>query len=285
MGSRRSHARAGPHGCARRAQTAPVPRGALPVFAAALLALLAGCDAATWTSPEVEVPPEYVGEWRGERMTLAIDAAGGLRYERVKEQGQVSVTAPIVAFDERGFEVGVGPVRSRFEVSAGPALRDGRWTMTVDGVELQRVDEGAPAPAVPPSKNRLQVRGPLPGATALRDARGMDAVDRDRAEHYAWGDACDGWHLLRREDLSVIAERVPPGACESRHRHARARQFFYVLEGAAVIEIEGRRIALAAGQGLEVPPGAAHQFRNESAADVHFLVVSHPPSHGDRAPA
>ena len=58
-----------------------------------------------------------------------------------------------------------------------------------------------------------------------------------------------------------------------------------MLEGAAVIELEGRRIALAAGQGLEVPPGAAHQFRNESAADVHFLVVSHPPSHGDRAPA
>jgi len=110
-------------------------------------------------------------------------------------------------------------------------------------------------------------------------------IDRDHAEHYRWGDGCDGWHLLRRDDLSVIAERVPPGACEARHSHARARQFFYVLEGAAVIELEGRRIALGAGQGLEVPPGAAHQFRNESAADVHFLVVSQPPSHGDRTPA
>jgi len=107
-------------------------------------------------------------------------------------------------------------------------------------------------------------------------------VGIDNAEHYRWGEACDGWHLLKLDGFSVIRERVPPGAAEMRHRHARARQFFYILDGAAVIEIDGTRHALAAGQGLHVPPGAAHQFRNESASDVHFLVVSVPKSHGDR---
>lgn len=102
------------------------------------------------------------------------------------------------------------------------------------------------------------------------------------AEHYRWGQVCDGWHLLKLDELSVIRERVPPGATEIRHRHARARQFFYVLEGAALIEVDGVRHALAAGQSLHIPPGAAHQFRNDSAADVHFLVVSVPKSHGDR---
>ncbi len=102
------------------------------------------------------------------------------------------------------------------------------------------------------------------------------------AGHYFWGDGCDGWHLLEQDDLSVIRERVPPGARETRHRHAQARQFFYVLDGAAVVEVDGVRHALAAGQGLHVPPGAAHQFRNESDGDVHFLVVSAPRSHGDR---
>lgn len=104
----------------------------------------------------------------------------------------------------------------------------------------------------------------------------------ENAEHYCWGQVCDGWHLLKLDGVSVIRERVPPGAAEIRHRHARARQFFYVLEGAALIEVDGVRHALAAGQGLHVPPGAAHQFRNESPADVHFLVVSVPQSHGDR---
>jgi mannose-6-phosphate isomerase-like protein (cupin superfamily) len=33
---------------------------------------------------------------------------------------------------------------------------------------------------------------------------------------------------------------------------------------------------------LHIPPGVAHQVRNESAADVRFLVISAPRSHGDR---
>jgi len=118
----------------------------------------------------------------------------------------------------------------------------------------------------------------------------MDAIEAvaiapvgiDAAEHYRWGDACDGWHLLKLDGLSVIRERVPPGVCETRHRHARARQFFYIIDGAAVIEVDAKRHTLAAAQGLHVPPGAAHQFRNESESDVHFLVVSVPKSHGDR---
>jgi len=108
------------------------------------------------------------------------------------------------------------------------------------------------------------------------------AIAIDSADHYVWGGVCDGWHLLARDDLSVVRERVPAGAAETPHRHARSRQFFYVLDGEAVIEVDGVRHAVCAAQGLHVPPGAAHCFRNESAADVHFLVVSAPCSHGDR---
>lgn len=110
----------------------------------------------------------------------------------------------------------------------------------------------------------------------------ISPVSIENAEHYRWGEVCDGWHLLKLDALSVIRERVPPGAAETRHRHAHARQFFYVLDGLAVLEVDGTRHMLGAGQGLHVPPGAAHRFGNESSADVHFLVVSSPKSHGDR---
>ncbi|HEU4630651.1 MAG TPA: cupin domain-containing protein [Gemmatimonadaceae bacterium] len=105
------------------------------------------------------------------------------------------------------------------------------------------------------------------------------------AEHYTWGAGCDGWHLVRTGELSVIQERMPPGAEEVRHSHTRARQFFYVLAGRLVLELEGTSHELTAGTGLEVPPGAAHQARNRSAEPVEFLVVSQPPSHGDRVVA
>jgi mannose-6-phosphate isomerase-like protein (cupin superfamily) len=102
------------------------------------------------------------------------------------------------------------------------------------------------------------------------------------AAHYTWGEQCDGWHLVRGQDLSIIQERMPAGAREQRHRHARARQFFFVLQGELAIEVEGTHHVLPKGAGIEIPPGLAHTAMNESAMDVSFLVVSQPPSHGDR---
>ncbi|MCC4591826.1 cupin domain-containing protein [Xanthomonas campestris pv. cannae] len=113
----------------------------------------------------------------------------------------------------------------------------------------------------------------------------MSTVNIASARHYVWGGNCDGWHLLDMADLSVIEERMPPGTAEARHRHLRARQFFRVLEGEAALEMEGVVHVLHAGDGLHVPPGAAHQLRNASNADVRFLVISAPHSHGDREPA
>jgi len=110
----------------------------------------------------------------------------------------------------------------------------------------------------------------------------MKPIDRSSAEHYIWEDVCDGWHLVKRPDMSVIAERVPPGAKEMRHYHSTARQFFYILSGCAVLEMDGKRVTLSKGQGIEVAPGISHQFMNESFEDVHFLVFSHPSTRGDR---
>lgn len=113
----------------------------------------------------------------------------------------------------------------------------------------------------------------------------MKIVDASNAEHYLWGTGCDGWHLVKRDDFSIITERVPAGESEQRHFHVQARQFFYILAGEAVIEVNRERQVLRAQQGIEIPPGVAHQFRNESTSEVLFLVVSVPKSHGDRVPA
>lgn len=104
------------------------------------------------------------------------------------------------------------------------------------------------------------------------------------AEHYMWGDACHGWHLVKDAALSVIEEEMPPQASEVCHFHRRSQQFFYVLGGEAELEIEGCRLRLGQGEGSLVPPGVRHQMKNASSAPVRFLVISAPPSHGDRVP-
>ena len=107
-------------------------------------------------------------------------------------------------------------------------------------------------------------------------------ISKLNAEHYLWGEKCDGWHLVKSANLSVIHERMPPGTEEVRHFHHQSEQFFFVLSGKASLEVDGIVYELTANQGIHVPARTPHQMRNLTASDVEFTVTSAPPSHGDR---
>ena len=108
------------------------------------------------------------------------------------------------------------------------------------------------------------------------------AVSIENAEHYIWGEICDGWHLLKRDDMSVIQERVPAGGAEVMHYHTKARQFFYILDGEGTMTFEDHEMILHKGEGIGIELLVKHQFTNRSNADVHFLVISVPSTRGDR---
>jgi mannose-6-phosphate isomerase-like protein (cupin superfamily) len=115
-------------------------------------------------------------------------------------------------------------------------------------------------------------------------------ISRENAEHYTWPSAiseqlCDGWHLHRSPALSVIEERMPPGTAEQRHLHQFATQFFYVLAGELTIELCAEEHRLTPSTGLTVPTQTPHQVFNRGREDARFLVISQPPSHGDRVMA
>lgn len=110
-----------------------------------------------------------------------------------------------------------------------------------------------------------------------------DASSRENAEHFTWGENCQGWNLVRNADLSVIEEMMPPGTAEQIHRHPVARQFFYILSGDAVMEFGDQKVAMGPGQGVAVNPGVPHRIRNLSNTEVRFLVISQPSTkNGDR---
>ena len=110
----------------------------------------------------------------------------------------------------------------------------------------------------------------------------LRVVSRENAEHYRWGVDCDGWHLVKDKNLAVIEELMPPGSAEIRHYHEYAQQFFYILSGEVLMEVNGETRLIPAGSGMRILPGSRHQIRNPSSAAVRFLVISQPPSHGDR---
>jgi mannose-6-phosphate isomerase-like protein (cupin superfamily) len=112
--------------------------------------------------------------------------------------------------------------------------------------------------------------------------KSFKTVSINNAEHYVWGDHCDGWHLVKTDSLSIIQERMPPGTSEVKHLHQKARQFFFVLSGEATLEIGNETMRLRVNEGVEIPPLVAHQMRNDSSSDLIFTVTSMPKSHGDR---
>ncbi|MGM7722171.1 cupin domain-containing protein [Metabacillus sp. Hm71] len=79
-------------------------------------------------------------------------------------------------------------------------------------------------------------------------------ISKQNAEHCIWGDACDGWHLVKNKELSIIHERMAVNTSEVRHFHKQARQFFYVLSGTATLEVNGERIILNSQEGVEIAP-------------------------------
>ncbi|WP_118196599.1 cupin domain-containing protein [Albibacterium indicum] len=106
--------------------------------------------------------------------------------------------------------------------------------------------------------------------------------DTTNSKHYYWGDACDGWHLVQTDSLSIIQEKMPPGSSENLHYHTSAQQFFYILKGTAVFEVENEIFEVKEGQGFHILLKQTHRIFNKSDKMLEFIVISEPKSHGDR---
>lgn len=110
----------------------------------------------------------------------------------------------------------------------------------------------------------------------------IEIISEKNAEHYTWGNNCDGWHLLKSDTLNVIKERMPAGTAEQLHYHVHAQQVFYILSGEATFELDGKIITARAGESLHIPKGTKHCIKNESGNELVFLLISEPRAQSDR---
>lgn len=105
----------------------------------ALLGLLFTCLLAACGKPVPADKQDYVGTWESATTSLLIDANGRVIYKHQPSPStSKSLDAPIKAYEGNDFIVGVGPLTTRFVVSAPPHQVEGSWKMTVDGQELTR---------------------------------------------------------------------------------------------------------------------------------------------------
>jgi len=72
---------------------------------------------------------------------------------------------------------------------------------------------------------------------------------------------------IESTEMSVWVADIPPGAATGPHLHPTPR-FVYVLEGAVVLELDGKAPqTFKVGQAFVEMPGERHNFRNASTAE------------------
>jgi len=110
-----------------------------------------------------------------------------------------------------------------------------------------------------PETQRVTQPSPYPYATHL-DVR-FGALERFDVQELV--DACtDRWYnqTLCRVNESVVRLGVVQGEYHW-HQHETEDEFFYVVEGRFLIDLEGRTVELGPRQGCVVPKGVRHRPR------------------------
>lgn len=99
---------------------------------------------------------------------------------------------------------------------------------------------------------------------------------------YKWGNNCEAWTFVDNADLSIKLERMPSGTEEILHYHNLSQQFFYILKGNAVFEVDDVILIVHEGEGLHLEAGSKHRIMNKEEKVLEFIVCSHPATRNDR---
>ncbi len=82
------------------------------------------------------------------------------------------------------------------------------------------------------------------------------------------------------EKQSLSEASLPTGAATQRHYHKLSEEFYFILEGSGLMEIDGATQKVAPGDAILIPRSAWHQITAEE--PLRFLCCCAPPySHED----
>lgn len=82
------------------------------------------------------------------------------------------------------------------------------------------------------------------------------------------------------QNQSLAEATVPTGTSTQRHYHRACEEFYFVLEGAGTMELDGVEREIVPGDAILIPPGSRHQI--SATTTLRFLCCCSPPySHED----
>ena len=79
---------------------------------------------------------------------------------------------------------------------------------------------------------------------------------------------------------SLAEATLPAGTATDRHYHKRSEEFYYLLAGRGLMELDGEHREVGPGDAILIPAGAWHQIR--AIEPLRFLCCCAPPyAHDD----
>jgi len=108
----------------------------------------------------------------------------------------------------------------------------------------------------------------------------MEIRNRDAQEPFTTKDGSTIRSLLDCanapvENQSLAEASLPAGITTERHYHKISEEFYYILTGRGVVEIDGEEREVTTGDAILIPPGAWHQIR--ALDSLNFLCCCAPP--------
>ena len=79
--------------------------------------------------------------------------------------------------------------------------------------------------------------------------------------------------LLTEPQYQVKRITVKPGKRLSYQTHAKRGEHWIVVQGEALVTLDGRALRLKPGQSIDIPVKAAHRAANEGSRDLVFIEI------------
>ena len=80
----------------------------------------------------------------------------------------------------------------------------------------------------------------------------------------------------KSEILGARLWRLPPKSANTLHKHPKAEEFYFVLEGVGRIRIEDETLTVPKHGGVLVGPRLLRQIFNDTETDVLWLIIGAP---------
>src|SRR3974390_506128 len=80
----------------------------------------------------------------------------------------------------------------------------------------------------------------------------------------------------KSDHLGARLWRLPPKSASTLHKHVRAEEFYFVVEGVGRMRVGGKTLTVPKQGGVLVGPGELRQVFNDTEQDVLWLIVGAP---------